>query len=248
MEITKNQNIGELVAHDYRFATIFKKYGIDFCCQGNRTIDNACDDKELEVDKVLHDLNNIGGVANTASIDFKTWPLDLLADYVEKTHHRYVADKSPEVVEYLNRIVEVHGHSHPELLTIQELFLQVVDNLKEHMEDEETNLFPYIRLLEDAKRSKTQVEGPSFGSLSNIIDEMEEEHFAEGQRMEKISNLSPQYTPPADACNTYRVTYAMLKEFENDLHLHIHLENNILFPASVRLENQLKQEEEEAMF
>lgn len=240
MEVQKNQNIGELVAKDYRYASIFKRYGIDFCCQGNRTIDDACTKKEIDTDKVLNELNNVGnGASNASSIDFKSWPLDLLADYIEKTHHRYVTDKSPEIVAYLDRIVQVHGGKNPELKTIQEHFLTVVENLKEHMHDEETTLFPYIREMETAQRSGSTVSEPDFGTLKDTIDTMEEEHLAEGQRMEKINQLSSTYTPPADACNTFRVTYALLKEFENDLHLHIHLENNILFPKAAELENRL---------
>ena len=241
MEVQKNQIIGELVAQDYRAASVFKKYGIDFCCQGNRTINDACTAKEMDVDIVLNDLNAINNAkaSNAAGIDFKTWPLDLLADYIEKTHHRYVQDKSLEITPYLTKICDVHGENHPELYQIKDLFQKVVENLAQHMKKEELLLFPFIRKMETVKRSGTTLEKPSFGSIKIPIDEMEDEHLAEGDRFRSIEQLSNSYTPPQDACNTYRVTFAMLKEFEEDLHLHIHLENNILFPKSILMEEEL---------
>lgn len=243
MEIQKNQNIGELVAQDYRAASVFKKYGIDFCCQGNRTIDDASNAKEIDVDIILKDLNEVANAnaSNTTGIDFKTWPLDLLADYIEKTHHRYVEDKTPQIIPYLDKICEVHGEKHPELYQIKDLFQKVVENLAQHMKKEELLLFPFIRKMEKAKRSGELLQKLNFDSIKNLVNEMEDEHFAEGDRFRDIERLSHNYTPPEDACNTYRVTFAMLKEFEEDLHLHIHLENNILFPKSILMEEELMQ-------
>ncbi len=239
MKVQSNQNIGKLVAQDYRTASVFKKYGIDFCCQGNRTIDDACTAKDIEVDSVLNDLNAIGNTNNSAGIDFKSWPLDLLADYIEKIHHRYVEDKSPELIAYFDKICEVHGENHKELFEIKELINQTVGNLTQHMKKEELILFPFIRKMENAKRRGEVLQKPTFGSIKNPINEMESEHSAEGDRFRHIERLSNNYTPPEDACNTYRVSFAMLKEFQDDLHLHIHLENNILFPESIFLEAQL---------
>lgn len=240
MKIQSNQNIGELVAQDYRSASVFKKYGIDFCCQGNRTISDACTEKLLDVEVVLNDLSDIGNVSNSSGIDFKSWPLDLLADYIEKTHHRYVEDKSPELISYLDKICEVHGENHTELYEIKDLIQQTVGNLSQHMKKEELVLFPYIRKMEKAKRTGELLQKPSFGTIQNPINQMESEHSAEGDRFRSIETLSNNYTPPEDGCNTYKVTFAMLKEFQDDLHLHIHLENNILFPKSILLEKQLR--------
>ncbi len=239
MEIQKDQIIGELVAKDYRAASVFKKYGIDFCCQGNRTIHDACSAKDVDVNDVLNDISSIGNASNSIGIDFQSWPLDLLADYIEKTHHRYVVDKSPEIIAYLNKICEVHGNNHPELHQIKELFQKVVENLAQHMKKEELLLFPFIRNMEKTKRSGEILQKPNFDSLKKQINEMEDEHLAEGDRLRDINQLSNNYTPPADACNTFKVTFALLKEFEDDLHLHIHLENNILFPKAILLEEQL---------
>ena len=239
MEILKNQIIGELVAQDYCAASVFQKYGIDFCCQGNRTINDACSAKEIDVEAVVNDLNAIGNASSSAGIDLKSWPLDLLADYIEKTHHRYVESKSPELMAYIEKICEVHGDNHPELFEIKELVQQTVGNLAQHMKKEELVLFPFIRAMENAKHKGEMLQKPSFGSIQNPINQMESEHSAEGDRFRDIETLSNYYTPPEDACNTYRVSFAMLKEFQDDLHLHIHLENNILFPKSILLEKQL---------
>ncbi|MEO6901635.1 MAG: iron-sulfur cluster repair di-iron protein [Bacteroidia bacterium] len=242
MEILENQIIGELVAKDYRTASIFKKYGIDFCCKGNRTINEACEDKSINTKSILSDLKNIAQVQEGNTTDFKSWPLDLLADYVEKKHHRYVEQKILEIKPFLDKICKVHGANHPELLEINKHFKDTSDELTKHMKKEELIIFPYIRALVQAKQKGTKVNTPHFGTVKNPIEMMMQEHVAEGERFEKIAELSNKYTPPADGCTTYRVTYAMLKEFEDDLHLHIHIENNILFPKAIELEKELEKQ------
>ena len=169
-------------------------------------------------------------------MDFKSWDMDLLADYIEKKHHRYVEEKSLEIKPMLAKICEVHGDSHPELLEIQAEFAASIGELTAHMKREELLLFPYIRKLFTSKKGKDNKPKAMFGSVANPISQMKDEHNEEGERYRKISKLSKEYTPPADACNTYSVTFALLKEFEEDLHLHIHLENNILFPKALELE------------
>lgn len=241
MNIQEDQIIGELVAQDYRAASIFKKYGIDFCCQGNRTINDACEKKKLDVKSVLSDLNIISQAKRGDTTDYQSWPLDLLADYIEKKHHRYVVEKSAEIKPYLDKICRVHGERHPELFEINEHFNATADELAMHMEKEETILFPFIRKMLNAKRGHAKVEVPHFGTVQNPIQVMMDEHTTEGDRYRKIEALSNNYTPPQDACNTYRVTFALLQEFEQDLHLHIHLENNILFPKAIEMEKQLNE-------
>ena len=239
MNILEDQIIGELVAQDYRTESVFKKYGIDFCCQGNRTISDACNAKEIDGKLVVSDLNAINQSSNQSAIDYKSWPLDLLADYIEKKHHRYVEEKSLEIKPYLDKICSVHGGRHPELFEIKEHFLATAGELAMHMKKEELILFPYIRKMAKAKQEGTTLEKPNFGSIQNPIDMMMDEHTTEGDRFRKIEILSNNYTAPEDACNTYKVTFALLKEFEQDLHLHIHLENNILFPNAIELEKKL---------
>ncbi len=236
MTIKENQIIGELVAQDYRTASVFKKYGIDFCCQGNRTINTACEKKKIDVKLVLNDLEATMLATSEGNTDYKSWPLDLLADYIEKKHHRYVREKSAEIKPYLSKVCRVHGERHPELFEINKHFNATADELAMHMEKEESILFPLIREMVKAKQGNSKIDAPDFGTIQNPIQVMMDEHTTEGDRYRKIEELSNNFTPPQDACGTYRVTFALLKEFEQDLHLHIHLENNILFPKAIELE------------
>ncbi len=238
MEITKKSNIGALVAQNYKTANVFKKSGIDFCCNGNRTIEDACNQKNINVDELIQSLQNVAQINNSADgINFNSWPLDLLADYIEKKHHRFVESKILEITPFLNKIVKVHGPQHPELNEVQLLFQGCVDELTVHMKKEELVLFPFIRKLELAKQNGTPVNA-QFGSVKNPIQNMMNEHTAEGERFRKIAELTNNYTPPQDACNTYKVTFSLLNEFEDDLHQHIHLENNILFPKAIDIEKK----------
>ena len=235
----ENQIIGELVARDYRTASVFKKYSIDFCCQGNRTIEEACEKKNIDTKKVLEDLVAMMEAKSESTTDYQSWPLDLLADYIEKKHHRYVQEKTLEIQPYLDKICKVHGERHPELMDIREEFNASAGELAAHMKKEELILFPFIRKMVKVKQENSNVEAANFGTVKNPIQMMMDEHTVEGNRFRRIEELSNNYTPPQDACNTYRVSFALLKEFEQDLHLHIHLENNILFPKAVEIENDL---------
>lgn len=236
MESINKTTIGEYVAKDYRTASVFSKYGIDFCCKGNRTIEEACDNKSLDASTVLNEVLAASSNKNDVSIDFQSWPLDLLTDYIEKTHHRYVVEKTQVLLPFLSKLCKVHGARHPELFEINELFIGCSGELAQHMKKEELILFPFIKKMVQATLSDELISQPHFGTVENPIAMMMHEHDTEGERFRKIATLTSNYTPPADACNTYRVTFAMLQEFEQDLHKHIHLENNILFPAAVALE------------
>lgn len=236
MEITEQSIIGEIVAKNYRTAAVFKEHQIDFCCNGNRTIQAACADKDIQSEILIERLESALQNAEQSEIDFSSWPLDLVIDYIEKKHHRYVTDKILEIRPYLQKIVSVHGSQHPELDEIQTLFLQSADDLTIHMKKEELMLFPYIRKMSANPASSIQT---PFGTVKNPIAMMHHDHDEEGERFRKISQLSHDYTAPENACNTYKTTFALLQEFEDDLHRHIHLENNILFPKAIELENQL---------
>ena len=239
MTIQEDQIIGELVAQDYRTASVFKKHNIDFCCQGNRTIDDACKAKKIDEKIVVSDLNTLLESKTDSSIDYKSWPLDLLADYIEKKHHRYVEEKTQEIKPYLDKICRVHGERHPELYEINEHFKATAGELAMHMKKEELMIFPYIKKMIKSQQENIKVATPVFESVQFPIQAMMDEHTTEGDRFRKIEQISNYYTAPEDACNTYRVTFALLKEFEQDLHLHIHLENNILFPRAIELEKIL---------
>lgn len=237
MEIVENQIIGELVAKNYKTASVFKKHKIDFCCNGNRTISEACERKNIDTAELINELNNTL-INQEQNIDFNAWELDLLADYIEKTHHRYVVSKIDEIKPFLNKVARVHGDHNPELKEIEILFNQSAQELTHHMQKEEQVLFPFVRNMVAAKLEQKPVPQPHFGTIENPIAMMKHEHQNEGERFEKIAALSDNYNPPSHACNTYRVTFALLKEFEDNLHQHIHLENNILFPKAVELEKE----------
>jgi regulator of cell morphogenesis and NO signaling len=239
MNIDNNQNIGEIVADNYRAATVFKSYGIDFCCKGNRSVSEVCEANNLDEDQLIHELYTYVNGTNADRTDYQNWPLDHLVNYIERKHHAYVESKSLEIKEYLTKICSVHGEQHPELLEINDLFVESSGDLGAHMKKEELILFPFVRKLQAAKDLGSEMERPHFGHAENPIDMMKEEHEDEGERFRQISTLSNNYSIPEDGCNTYGVTYALLKEFEDDLHLHIHLENNILFPRVIALEKEV---------
>lgn len=236
MENLKNKTIGSFVAEDFRTAAVFSKYRIDFCCKGNRTVTEVCEKQNIDADTLLENVLQVAQSENNGSIDFNSWPLDLLADYIEKTHHRYVEEKTNVLLPFLDKLCKVHGANHPELFKINELFIGCAGELSQHMKKEELVLFPFVKRMVKTKESDGILSQPSFGTVSNPIAMMMHEHDNEGERFREIASLTDNYTPPADACTTYRVTFAMLKEFEEDLHKHIHLENNILFPKAVVLE------------
>jgi regulator of cell morphogenesis and NO signaling len=236
METLEKITIGEYVAKDFRTAALFSKYGIDFCCKGNRTVEEVCEKKNITPEELQAQIEIVLNTKSDSGIDFNSWPLDLLADYIEKTHHRYVEEKTQTLLPFLDKLCKVHGHQHPELFEINKLFIGCAGEMAQHMKKEELILFPFIKKLYQATLNDQLVEQPHFGTVENPIAMMKEEHEAEGDRFVKIVELSNNYTPPADACNTYKVTFAMLQEFEQDLHKHIHLENNILFPKAILLE------------
>lgn len=230
------KEIGHFVAEDYRTAAVFSKYNIDFCCNGNRTVEEACDKKGIDCSMIIDEINTILNQQQGETINYKSWPLDLLMDYIEKKHHRYIEGKIPVIGQFLDKLCRVHGERHPELYKINELFTGSAGDLTSHMKKEELILFPFIKQLAKAKLNCGALKPPHFGTVENPIAMMKDDHDNEGERFRKIAELSDNYNPPEDACNTYKVTFAMLDEFEKDLHLHIHLENNILFPEAIKLE------------
>ena len=239
MEIEKEHIIGELVANDYRTASVFKSFGIDFCCKGNRSIHDACEGSSINPDQLIEKLNQAVATGDGKENDFQSWDLDLLIDYILKKHHRFVENKIQEITPFLNKVATKHGGRHPELIEIEKLFMGATIDLAAHMQKEEMILFPFIEKMVASKSNNQFLGAPHFGTVENPVGMMRHEHDAEGDRFRRIAELSNNYTPPEDACNTYRVSFALLQEFEEDLHKHIHLENNILFPKAIELEREL---------
>lgn len=237
MDINEDSIIGEITASNYLFATVFNKYAIDFCCNGNRSIKAACEEINLNPAELVNELHTALAevLVDLNMLNYNTWSLDMLTNYIEKKHHQYVTAQAPIILQHLKKINAVHGANHPEIAAIQELFTAISAEMTTHMKKEELMLFPYIRKMVGAKDEGTPLTPPLFGKIELPIQVMMAEHDQEGERFKKIAFLSNDYQAPADACSTYRATYSMLSAFEQDLHLHIHLENNILFPKAAAL-------------
>lgn len=236
MEALAEQTIGEMVAENYRTAPVFKKYGIDFCCKGGRTIEDACAAKGIDPQPLLADLAAATSEKDSNAVDYSTWKLDRLANHIEDVHHTYVAEATEQLKPFLDKVAKVHGDGHPYLIDIRNMFFESAGNLAQHMKKEELILFPFIKKMQMAKDAGEPMPQPHFGTVENPIAMMKAEHEDEGERFEAMSQLTDGFNPPEYACNTWRVTYSLLKEFQDDLFQHIHLENNILFPKALEME------------
>lgn len=233
------ETLGEIAAKDLRKVEVFKKYGIDFCCGGKKTVREACLEKGLDITQIEKELlNTNNSVVSTRQPAYAEWNLDFLADYIVNSHHSYIRKTVPELYTYSNKVAAVHGKAHPELIQIRGLVHEVGSELMNHMVKEEKVLFPFIKNL--VTQGINHSGAAYFGTVQSPIALMEEEHEFVGGRMDMIRSLSNDYALPSDACASYTLLFSMLKEFEEDLHLHIHLENNILFPKALSLEKNLE--------
>jgi regulator of cell morphogenesis and NO signaling len=235
----QTRSIGDLVADDYRTAAVFKQYGIDFCCGGKSTVAEVCEKKKISLVELTQKLQQMEYRATAPQLNFKDWALPFLVDYIINVHHQYVQDKLPQLLQYSRKVAKVHGHAYTETVAIADKLEMLAEELFAHLKKEELVLFPYVKKMWKQKEAQEKAEAPPFGRASNPIRMMEQEHEFAGRMMAEIRRLSNDFTPPESACNTYRVLYALLEEFEQDLHQHVHLENNILFPAAIKLEASL---------
>ncbi len=227
----KQKTVGQIVLEDIKTAVIFEKYGLDFCCGGGEKLEVACSNKGINVDDVITDLNEATH-HKTSLADFQEIPLDELVDYIEKRHHSYIYKNAKPSAEFIQKVARVHGERHPETLEIATLYIDLMDELHRHMMKEEKILFPYIKgMVQQPTNNGAFINAP--------ISVMEIEHDDAGVILKKLSELSNGYVAPADGCNTYKAAYASIKAMQEDIHLHIHLENNILFPKARKLEEQV---------
>ena len=239
MTTLQDKTVADVVTENIKAAHVFKKYGIDFCCGGGVSIKKACEKAEIDPVLVETEILNLENIKDRA-LDFNSWKLDFLTDHIINVLHGYVEESSPLLLQYSQRVNHVHGHHYTELAEIESLVKQVVQELAAHMKKEELILFPFIKKLVKAEREGTEVPPIHFGTVENPIKMMEAEHEEAGEILRKIAKLSNNFTPPQGACNTYKAFYSKLEEFEQDLHQHVHLENNILFPKALKLEKTLK--------
>ena len=226
------QSLARIVTANHQTAAVFEKYKLDFCCKGKRTLQEACRENKINPADVLLDLEKTAAADRTA--DPATLSLHDLTVYIVRTHHEYVRRELPLIYGYLEKVSSKHGDRHPELHKIFACFAAVKEEMELHMQKEEKILFPRIVQVEEGKR-----EGLSSRIASSFIGApvavMEQEHDHAGSLMAEIRSLTADYTPPADACTTYKLSFAALQAFEQDLHRHVHLENNILFPGAMAL-------------
>ena len=234
----ENKTVGKLVAEDYRKAKVFKKFGIDFCCGGAVSIEKACSVYGADMDKVVSELEALDLNDLNPDVDYNNWPLERLLNHIIDEHHSYVREAIPVVSQFVNRVKTVHGENKPNVAEIADIFNVVAEELLSHLEKEEQILFPYFRHLLEVENG-TELNQPHFGTAKNPINVMMTEHDDAGDAMMKIEELTKNYTPPKGACATHQVSYSYLKEFFEDLIQHVHLENNILFPKMIALENRL---------
>ena len=238
MKEMESKTVADMVTENIKTAHIFKKYGIDFCCGGGINIGKACEKANVDYDLLKNDLLNVENNISRAN-DYNSWELDFLTDHIINVHHSYVEENIPLLMQYSDRVAQVHGHHYKELLEIKDLVTQVAGELSAHLKKEELILFPFIKKLVRAKKENSEAPQAPFGTVDSPIKMMEAEHEDAGELLRTIAKLSSNYTPPEAACNTYRAFYAKLDEFEQDLHQHVHLENNILFPKALQLEKEL---------
>ncbi|MBO2605228.1 iron-sulfur cluster repair di-iron protein [Shewanella algae] len=228
-QISLERRVGELVAEDFRNAHVFSRFGIDFCCGGGRSLASACERAGAEPTEVLHALSQLAA-EGTPDDALAKLPLGELIDHIEATHHKYIRDTAPLLLEYAQKMVRAHGEHYEEIKPLAGWIRALMDDLLPHLQKEEQILFPAIRAL-----SQGQEFNACFGHIGNPIRAMEYEHDEAGQILAKLQRLTNHYQAPEHACTTWRVCYATLAEFEADLHRHIHLENNLLFPKALAL-------------
>jgi regulator of cell morphogenesis and NO signaling len=235
-ERLEHTTVGEIVATDFRVAAIFEGFGIDFCCGGRRSFADACRTADADPTAVLRAIDALPKSAD-AYADVTQWPLVRLIDHIVGTHHAYVRQALPTIARHLAKLQQVHGERHPELAEIARVFADVAEELGQHMMKEEQVLFPYVReLVEHQAQGFGGMMSP-FGTVENPIRMMEREHEEAAAALRIIRTLTHEYVAPEDGCGTYQVCMAELGQFERDLHCHVHLENNVLFPRAVALEN-----------
>jgi regulator of cell morphogenesis and NO signaling len=226
----------DIVIRDPRTASVFDRLGLDYCCQGHRTLSEATLEQHIPVSEVIDELFALGPRPGHAA-EQPTW-LDLrdLTGHIVGKHHRYVREHVPILQGWLDKLVTRHGARHSELSEIRDVFAALSVDLLQHMAKEENILFPYIERLYADRSAGRQASASPFGTIANPIRAMENEHQHAGELLQRLRVLTNGYQPPADACTTYNVCFAELARFEADLHQHVHLENHVLFPKAMALE------------
>lgn len=240
MNIELDRTVGQMAATHPASKRVFEKLGIDYCCGGGSSLSEACTEQGIEFVQLVELLNSEESrstVARGADLDFPSMSLAALSDHIVREHHVFTRDENERITALLQKVCSVHGDNHAELFEIQKIFGIMRLELENHMLKEERMLFPYISLMESSISFGQPVPAAPFGSTRNPIRVMLSEHDAAAEQLREMRRLSGEFTPPADACTTYRTLYEAMKGLEKDLHEHIHLENNLLFPRAIEMES-----------
>lgn len=241
MALSATQTVRQLATEIPNATRVFEKLGIDYCCGGAKTLEAACVQAKIPVEEVLQSLKD-GSAPVPApgdAPDAQQAALATLASHIVATHHAYVKQEIPRLEKLLTKVVAVHGRNHPELAEAQQVFAGLAGELTSHMMKEEMVLFPCITELEHAFHAGKRAPRTLFGTMNNPVRMMELEHESAGNALKQLRSLTADYTPPADACFSYRTLFTALHAFETDMHRHVHLENNILFPRAIELEQKV---------
>jgi regulator of cell morphogenesis and NO signaling len=228
MKDIANQSLASIVASHYQVVPVLEKYSLDFCCRGKETLGNACQQKGIEIEKVILELDQVLNTGPKEDLNFAAMDDSALIDHIILWHHQYVKQAMPVIDEHLTKVAFKHGDRFPHMRQVLELFHFIQGDLTAHMQKEELVLFPLIKSLSNSSADESKrmaIQAP--------IRMMEAEHESQGDALNTIRELTGNYTPPEGACMTFRVSLAELAEFENDLHRHVHLENHILFPRAL---------------
>ncbi len=229
--------IGDLVSEDFRRADAFKKFNIDFCCGGDKTVAQACDELTVDLNELILELQRVEQTGATSSLsNVNEWDMGFIRDYINNVHHSFIRNNVDLIRGYITKTASVHGESNPEVVEVNDLYENLTDDIATHLNKEEEVLFPAIDILTGSNQDPK--DSAYFESMQRTVGELKEEHIEVGDILGQMAKLTNNYTPPQDACNTYSIAYMKLKEFSEDLQQHIHLENNILFPKMAELLNQ----------
>ncbi len=230
-----SKTVGEYVAEDYRVAEVFEKHGIDFCCGGQRPLVEISREKGLNLEVIQQEIEVATKGTNERSENYSEWELSALIDHIVNKHHAYLNKNNGVIALYAQKIADVHGEHHPEVIDIAAIFDKIVADLVSHLKEEEEVLFPLIKKIESANKSGMTIDANDHTAIKASLEVLAKEHDEIGDAIHAIRHLANSYVIPNDVCNTFVVTYQKLQEFENDLHKHVHLENNVLFSKAERL-------------
>lgn len=229
------RTIGEIVAADFRTAQVFTGHGIDFCCGGKVALAAICAEKGVDLATISGELAAVQSEPKTRDQNYSSWSLPFLADYIVNTHHAYLKENDGQIAAYAEKIAEVHGAHHPEVIEIAAIFAKIAADMTAHLREEEEVFFPALKRADAARTAGAAAEAGDRETIRLSLLKLHREHEVIGDAVHTIHHLSKGYAIPGDVCNTFMVTYQKLKEFEDDLHKHVHLENNILFSKAAEL-------------